>query len=620
MTPPTLRRAVAALAALPLLSMPTVALAAPTGLAPHSRLAPAVKIPPLIAFGDAQSILPDVALSTALSGLPACGHGKVPAEPSFAKALAAANGLFKGKAASGKKKLDAAKYSGTSNRAEVFAAGAAGGRAPEAGLAALLDAERHASHDPMLFIDASVFLTELGRPADALAFIDHAHKMGRIKGAPLGLSGVAVQDNDRGFALLGLHRYAAALTALDAATRAGGRLLSEASINKAQALKCMGRQQDSFHALLAGAYRQQYDLVEDDNTSGPSTQEQPPAIQLGFTKPDGPEDVLPPLKYPQHAADADAAHTDFGKLGTFLISEIASIQRQEDSNYLMLIRQLQHVSPLTRQRTNEILQLMTEAYGDPAAKKAGDAAAKAQVNLANFESQFSGQNPPSRCGPHTQWLSLIKTWDTKIRQANAADSKYLAPLVANLGFKLAHQVALESIRVGEDLTLDLLVNDVVNWTAGETSCPNQTTMPPPADKGGEAGDPGECPPILAPDNKLVLKIPGLIDIKVNCESVEGVVEGEGLIAPFVSGERNVHGETTIYGGAKVGVDLGPFSGGELQEGFYVKSGPSGIEDWGVRVSPSATGGAGPVAIEYGSSVDISLAGSIDYIPTAFGFR
>jgi hypothetical protein len=195
----------------------------------------------------------------------------------------------------------------------------------------------------------------------------------------------------------------------------------------------------------------------------------------------------------------------------------------------------------------------------------------------------------------------------------------VTPLVANLGNPLAHQVAIESIRIGADLELDLLVNDVINWTALESFCRQHGTVPAPADNGAQAGDPGPCPEILAPDNKLVLKIPNLVEIKVNCESVEAVVEGEGLVAPFVSGERNVHGETTIFGGTKVGIDIGPF-GGELQEGFYIKSGPSGIEDWGVRVSPSATGGGGPVNIEYGSSVDISLAGSIGYIPTAFGFK
>jgi len=37
----------------------------------------------------------------------------------------------------------------------------------------------------MLLVNASVFLTELGHPADALAFVDHACRLGRVKGTPL---------------------------------------------------------------------------------------------------------------------------------------------------------------------------------------------------------------------------------------------------------------------------------------------------------------------------------------------------------------------------------------------------------------------------------------------------
>ena len=619
MRPPPVRRDVSLFRRLaPILTLAAVVVVGGGLVATASSAA--AQVPPLVSYGDSQSVLPDEPVAAALSGLPACTGGAAVQEPTFPQALADAGAMFKGPAVQGRKALKAGEYSGTPGRAEVFAAGAAVAGAPEAGLAALLDAAHGAAHDPMLLVDASVFLSELGHPADALAFVDQAQKLGPAKAAPLGLSDTAAELNDRGFALLGMHRYADALKALETAVRAGGRLLSEASINEAQALACTGQREQAFHALVAGAYRQSYDLVEDDETSGTATQEQPPPSQLGFTSPDGPPDVLPTLKYPTSAAEARSAHAGFTALTKYLLDQVSGIQHQESSQSLALYKHLQHVSPLTRQRTNEILALVSEAGpNEPALKQAYDAAATAQDNIDTFGLQFSGQEPKSRCGSHGQWLSLVQTWDTKIRQYVAAVSEYEAPLVAELGNPLAHELALESIRVGDDLELTLLTNTVTNWTAGETGCQQPSTMPAPTDQGAQAGDPGDCPATVPPGHKLLLKIPDLVNITVDCESVEAVVEGEGLVAPFISGEHTFQGETTIFGGAKAGVDLGPL-GGELQEGFYVKSGASGVEDWGVRVSASGSATGGPVLIEYGSSVDISLVGSISYIPTAFGFR
>jgi hypothetical protein len=175
--------------------------------------------------------------------------------------------------------------------------------------------------------------------------------------------------------------------------------------------------------------------------------------------------------------------------------------------------------------------------------------------------------------------------------------------------------------VSADFDLTSITNGgAVSWTAIEADrCQAPSAMPAPGDHGAEAGDPGDCPVSVPPGHKLQWKIPDLVSITVDCESVSASVEGEGLIAPFVSGEHTFTGETTIFGGAKAGVELGPF-GGELQEGFYVKSGPSGIEDWGVRVSATGSASWGPALVEYGAAVDISIVGSIGYIPTAFGFR
>jgi hypothetical protein len=93
------------------------------------------------------------------------------------------------------------------------------------------------------------------------------------------------------------------------------------------------------------------------------------------------------------------------------------------------------------------------------------------------------------------------------------------------------------------------------------------------------------------------------------------------VAPFISGELTIRGQSTFVAGVKAGLELGPFGGGEVQTGFYVKSGPQDIEDFGLRIAPSASAGVGPpVLVEYGSSVDFSIVGTIAYVPTAFGFQ
>lgn len=467
-----------------------------------------------------------------------------------------------------------------------------------------------------------MFLTELGHPAEGLAFIDHARKLGRVKGAPLGLSDTAAELNNRGFALLGMHRYAAALQTLRQAIRAGGPLLSEASINEAQALHCTGNREQAFHALLAGTYRQGYDLVK-NGVTGPGEESQPPPDQLGFINPGGPPSTLQQLKYPLTNAQAQAAHDGFLAFENFLLQELNSLDKMENSQYVDLYDHFKHESPITRQRTLAILNLIGSGFGDeePAVAKSFDAASAAQDKMVEFEQQFSGQNPPSECPHHAQWLSLQENWDTKIRDNWAAVSRYETPLVANLSDPAAHKIALEIIRISGDFDLFMLAGNVVDWSAGESGCTSSRPLAGPGDKGTKAGDPGNCPPSAGPSYKLVISIPKLLDIKVNCESVEGTVEGETLITPFATVEKSFKGDTTIFLGVKAGAHVGPFGGGELETGFYLKTDSrGGFEDFGVRVAPSASGGVKPVLIEYGGDHDLSIVGAIKYAPEARGFQ
>lgn len=89
------------------------------------------------------------------------------------RALHQAVGLVgQGAAAAGVNHLDSHKYSGTATRAEITAAALTIGKVPAGALAVVLDAEPCTPSAGVLLVDASVPLTNLGRPDLALAFLE----------------------------------------------------------------------------------------------------------------------------------------------------------------------------------------------------------------------------------------------------------------------------------------------------------------------------------------------------------------------------------------------------------------------------------------------------------------
>jgi len=96
-----------------------------------------------------------------------------------------------------------------------------------------------------------------------------------------------------------------------------------------------------------------------------------------------------------------------------------------------------------------------------------------------------------------------------------------------------------------------------------------------------------------------------------------------LLSIFGKGEADLSkGTVTLVAGVK-GSAFQVLSG---QSGFYVTTGKNGIEDFGWRVGASVAAdpfaGLSPIAPgakQWGGTENISLVGSIDYIPTAFGF-
>jgi hypothetical protein len=593
---------------------------------------PAAKIPPLVAYGDSVAIDPKVDTAKLLGGLPVCVSASKANEPDFPAALQTAMTLVtKGRGARGTAELDVKKYSGTPGRAEVTAGGLVMEGLPAGALAVLLDAEKRSPKSPLLLVDASVSLTELGQPNLALAFLDQARRLGGAKGAPMGLSNSAIALNDRGYALLGLGRYAAAQTVLGTAVHNGGLLLSEAARNLSLANHCLHKDPAAKSLLFASAYRQQYKFDDIDTGSVDPVLEYPNPTELGF---DSPRETngLPSLKIP---STPEAAADTYLTVDKYYNAETQrEIQLGQRLNGISVYSSLLKASPLTRQRTYDILDLIAvETVQQPWSglyDKVTNAQAEVQAYLQKWW-EPGGYVSCSNFGtiyPH--WLGLVDAYDKAVRQFVNEEGSISGPLLAGLGNLTAHEYLKLSVKDFDLILFNGLLQQVAYWTRFEGEEWDGCTKQNPSGYGEFAngqqteGDPGPCPPWLK-KFKIGVKIPGLGEIRGNCESVGVKVDGPKLIGDLVksfgSVDANRHGEVTVVAGASVNVGGGavPFKA-DFKEGFYVKVDADGVKDFGFRVGPSAGVSTANYLVNYGDSVDISLVGSIDYIPTALGLR
>ena len=620
------------------------ALAGPAGSAsatpqrPHPQRPRAHPVPPPIYYGDSAALPAHPTVGGMLATLPPCVPSGLLQEPSFAAALADARALVRtGAGARGLRMLAADRFTGNPDRTEATAAGFVAAGSPAGALAALLDAQARASRDATSLINASALLSALGRPGDALAFVDRAAQIGGLSAQAFGVPERAIELNNRGLALLGLGRYSAAAAALESAVRLAGPVLSEAGVNLAQAFNCQHKRPAAFRALLAGSYRRRYDLVVSPPIEAPS------ASELGLTA-SGAPNALPKLTYPPTPADATGANEVFqaldqrdGKQEASLVSQITTLSAQ-------LNAELQHASPITQRRTGNLLRLAV-AYGGPTAGVIKFPAAVEAARQAehDYTDQEFGPNSPLAatcrgvvgeairaclnhvCAPaldqaHSNWLVRMKALDGAARDAAVAYGRSAAPALANLTDP-AHQLAKDYILHFDLALTSLLTGEAENWDANAADlygppgtglgCQDESPTGLYGTAGSAGGGPGPCSSALAA-HKLVINLV-VAKLKVNCESVEASVDGPGLIAPFVSLKYAFYGKTvTIFAGAKVGNNFGPLSG-SAKAGFYITGGVNGTQDFGVRGSISGT----IVSVESGVSRNWSLAGAIAPTPTPF---
>jgi hypothetical protein len=523
--------------------------------------------------------------------------------------------------------------------ARALAAAALIENRPTAALAALLDAQRLAAHDPVTLVDLASVLIQLQMPSEALGVLEGVKRLGGKLPTPMGIPLQAVMLNDRGMALLRLGQDKQAEQSLNAAVRQAP-LLSGAKNSLTVAQLCAGG---------APVVQPPWDppLIEPP-IKDPSTGTETPQAASSFDLSQGVTGTLPFVPYPtsyQQTAATDDAYKS-------LTDDYYNRANQDASQSVQLTQQYLATKPsqLTDQRTTAIIQLIEDenlwpsdiqnlanaANDPPSAVAAAGVPDEFQADLAAASDACSAASPFDACyrpkcqaaasARNSEWRADMVSWDNAERAYFAAYYRYATALAANLSIPASHEQGLVQARAIGDAIIGTgfgLVDTAHSWA---DMLVNTDCLQPPADPQATAA--GSTPASSACSGPLkamklsmkwalafdnIKKKAGL-GVSVTCEKFELEESTPGPIGLFAQASYNIKsGEVTVFAGGKVGTDLsGPLSG-SAKTGAYVKVGSDGsISDVGWRFSSSGTAGFGSGSVSASDSMDFS------FVPSAAG--
>ncbi len=246
-------------------------------------------------------------------------------------------------------------------------------------LAALLVARERAPNDGSLLVSAAVPLVQLGRPREALAFLDRARQLRRLGPALLGWDATAIAENNRGFALIALGRAHDAELALRRAAALEPEL-AEADQNLAVALACQGKTSPSLASRKAGEHRRKYDYVplppEWSPTLGESAR--PLAAQV-FDLSAGKDATLPGLPYPAEPKSLGNAIARWRALSDQLAAHMNELSTRREALVTTWQQRSAHLPPITVRRQAAIMSAASSSILEPSIKPLYDAVEPAAV-------------------------------------------------------------------------------------------------------------------------------------------------------------------------------------------------------------------------------------------------
>lgn len=528
--------------------------------------------------------------------------------------------------------FEASPEAASADRAKTAAAAAAMSGNDAGALAALLAAIAHEPDEPRHLVNAAALMPAFGLGSEALALLDAADGMTAPDSAPYGLDQQAVQQTNRGRALLSLGQWDEAASVLEQAYAADGTLL-EAAENLTLALLCQDRDDEAMNVARSSRHREKPRTTERDGTTTPKPED---VFEMSLGVDESP--LLPSLHIPSSPAEAVALRQQIGEIKQDLLDRVP--QRAQQQQQLQGQLNAAGLHPMTVQRNADIMGAISamsssespaaDAWADvtEASNAAfdewdafwGPAGEVESMSIACGNSGDYNECMRINCIPateafHASWTIEAVALDDLVREWADLYHPMATAIAGHIGNPIQHELAVLSIQTQLDIAfLDVVttVEVVVMSEDGARGNCVEGFASVPAEYEPVAPSAGE--PCRMGTGQWKLKI-AFVSLQAECSDWSIEASTPGALGAFVS-VSSKGGATTIFVGPSATASVGPFEAG-TKSGFYVRSSPSGTTDFGYRVEPGSTSvGAGPVQVEGPSmeAMDFSFVGIGAYLP------
>ncbi|MBX3057304.1 MAG: hypothetical protein KF770_12610 [Anaerolineae bacterium] len=587
----------------------------------------------IYAYSDAAVLLPNELLTPQLAAQKEmlCGPAVPPHTLSLAQALQNGwNYLAQQVGAANLTTFRHAPEVATADAAQAFAMAAMIDNRPDGALAGLLLAHEHAPQSRIILINAAGMFASLEMPNEALALLNAAQNLPDDQATPMGIPAAELAANTRGYALLQLGQWAAAEAVLRPLVEASTEL-AEARLNLSLALLCQDEDGQATYFYRAGSRRQLWDeVVDGEEIEGIRL---PPQQTLNRSA--GQLFTLPPLGVMNTPGQAQNAANHYYTLvmdslqrsgireqliqaniearsarplpgpltwerfnNIYITANRAEYEPDIQALYLDVVAQEEALAELTDQQDEEFLELY-ELYPDPEA--------------------FIGACRSTVTQQLAEMLPEYFEFEDLLEAYTSAKFAAMTGTAANLSDVLNHEYV--SLLIEDSMETDVAwrLNVIwgqanrtaVNWAICEGAEENIVT--PPSEPAYTRAP--RCPASLT-RGKMAIKFLNMIQIKANCEVFEVEVAGPSILTLFGQVTVNFQNKTTtFFAGGKINA---PGGLGELgiNEGFYVKTGPQGVTDVGMKVSSSVDVGVGQFAgVVDGPEMEFGVAPAVEYLGT-----